>query len=201
MTFHPAVRLLAWGMTAVVAQFAVGLPLAGLLTVLVCFSVALSPHRFWRLMRRTRWLLLALGILFAWGTPGVLLVPDLAEFSPTLEGAVLAATHVARLIAVLASLALLLRYTPAEDLVGALHSLMLPLGKMGIDRGRIAVRLLLVLEYVESAKPRAWRDWLEPGDPSVERERIALKDIPFTTGDSVALGVALISGAVFAFAA
>lgn len=201
MPFHPVVRLLAWGVTAVMAQFAVGLPLAGLLLGLVALSTLLSPQRFARLVKRTRWLLLALAILFAWGTPGLVLLPDLAEFSPSLEGLALAATHVGRLLAILASLALLLKYTPAEDLVGAVHLLMLPLERLGIDRSRIAVRLLLVIEYVESASPRRWRDWLQPDPEGFQRERIALRYEPFSGFDRIAIGAALVCLAVFALVA
>lgn len=201
MSLHPVVRLLAWGVTAVMAQLASGLPLACLFTVLVASSAALSLQRFWRLVRRTRWLLLALALLFAWGTPGVLLFPEFGEFSPSREGVVLAATHAARLLAVLASLALLLRFTPAEDFVGALHSLMRPLEGLGVDRGRIAVRLLLVIEYVESAQARSWREWLAPGAAGVERERVALTRVAFSARDGVALGLAFACAAAFAVVA
>jgi energy-coupling factor transporter transmembrane protein EcfT len=200
MPFHPVVRLLVWGATAVMAQFAVGLPLAFLLLGLIGLSATLSLQRFARLLRRTRWLLLALGVMFAWGTPGVVAVPDFADFSPSREGLVLAATHVGRLVAVLASLSLLLKYTPAEDLVSALHRIMSPLERLGIDRCRIAVRLLLVIEYVESGSPRGWRDWLIPDAGGHARTRIALKCDSFARRDRVAIVAALICATVFAFA-
>jgi hypothetical protein len=141
--------------------------------------------------------LLAIFLLFAWATPGVLLLPNIATVSPTVDGLILGATHLGRLIVVLASLALLLRTTPSEDLVAAFFSLLAPFRAFGVDRGRIAVRLLLVIEYVESAQPRAWRDWLDPAIAPTARSAIVLRHTPLSLRDAVALLMALVLGGLF----
>jgi energy-coupling factor transporter transmembrane protein EcfT len=197
---HPVVRLLVWGVAAVVAQLAAGPSLALLVLVSAGTASVFARLRFWRLLRRTRWLLLAIFSLFAWATPGVLLLPDIAAISPTIDGLILGATHLGRLVIVLASLAVLLQVTPSEELVGAFFSLLAPLGPFGVDRGRIAVRLLLVIEYVESAEPHTWRDWLEPSVASNTRSTIVLRQEPLSACDGVTLFLALVLGGLFACA-
>lgn len=197
---HPVVRLLVWGVAAVVAQLAAGPSLLVLVVVSAGGASAFAHLRFWRLLRRTRWLLLALFSLFAWATPGVLLLPEIGSLSPTVDGLILGATHLGRLIVVLASLALLLHTTSSEELVGAFFSLLAPLNSLGVDRGRIAVRLLLVIEYVESAQPRAWRDWLDPAATPGTRSAIVLRHVPLSARDGVTLFLALVLGGLFACA-
>lgn len=197
---HPVVRLLVWGVAAVVAQLAAGPSLVLLVAVSAGMAGAFARLRFWRLLQRTRWLLLAIFLLFAWATPGVLLLPHIAAMSPTVDGLILGATHLGRLIVVLASLALLLRTTSSEDLVAAFFSLLAPLKSLGVDRGRIAVRLLLVIEYVESAQPRTWRDWLDPAVAPPARGAIVLRHTPLSLRDAVALLLALALGGLFACA-
>jgi energy-coupling factor transporter transmembrane protein EcfT len=197
---HPAVRFLLWGATAVAAQFAAGFPLVVLLVVVSTFATALARSRFVRLLRRTRWLLLAIALLFAWATPGVLLLPDLGWLSPSADGLRLGATHFARLVIVLASLSLLLEYTPPDEFVGALFGLMAPLEAIGIDRGRVAVRLMLVMRYAESARARRWRDWLDPAAADEEPDVITLKRTRLRAGDGFVMALLALL-AVLAFAA
>jgi len=180
---HPAVRLLVWGATAVSAQLLNLVPLALFTLVIVALAVAFSAPRLLRLLRRTRWLLLALVVLFVWATPGVLLFPDLGTLSPTSDGLFLAWVHGARLIVILASLALLLEFTPTDEFVGALYGLMRPLAFLAVDRSRIAVRLMLVMQYVESPPAGRWRDWLQPSAHPTPPGRIVLKRMPLRMRD------------------
>jgi energy-coupling factor transporter transmembrane protein EcfT len=189
---HPAARLLVWGAAAVAVQVLQDLSLYLVAAASVGLAALSSAARLWRLLRRTRWLLLAIALLFGFGTPGVLLMPELGTFSPTWDGLHLAATRLARLVAVLASLALLLEHTSAASLVGALHGLLAPAARIGLDRGRIAVRLMLVLQYAESARAGAWREWLEPGAPQAP-QRIVLTRTPWRRRDGVTIAVALLA--------
>lgn len=120
-----------------------------------------APSRSQKLLRRVRFLILALLVLFAGFTPGEALLPAFPEFSPSREGLALAAEHVGRLIAVVLCVALLLEALSVSRLVGGLHALLRPLGRLGLPAERLAVRLMLVLRYVESTPAAAWRDWLE----------------------------------------
>jgi hypothetical protein len=180
---HPAVRLLVWGVAAVSAQLLDQVPLALFTLMIVSLAVTFAAPRLLRLLRRTRWLLLALVVLFVWATPGVLLFPDLGSLSPTADGLFLAWAHGARLIVILASLALLLEFTPTDEFVGALYGLMRPLSFIAVDRARIAVRLMLVMQYVESPPAARWRDWLQPSAHPTPPGRIVLKRMPLRMCD------------------
>lgn len=69
------------------------------------------------LLKRTRWLIVSLVLLFALATPGVYLLPMFGSLGPTEEGLRLGLEHFMRLLFVLASLAVLLEMTGLEGLV------------------------------------------------------------------------------------
>lgn len=199
---HPTVRLIIWGALAALAQ---DLPFGGLL--LACaFALAagawFAPQRLGGLLMRTRWLIVSLLVIFALATPGVFLLPALGNYGPTVEGVRQGLEHLMRLLFVLATLAVLLQLTGVEGLVSGLHGLILPLAWLGLDRGRVAMRLLLVLQYVENSPPsRHWREWLERTDVdqgtrqvSLRQSRLSLIDYAVLTG--LTLGVIVINRVV-----
>lgn len=141
------------------------LPMVGLggVVVFLCLAAAhYAPQLALRLVRRVRFLLLAIVVLFAWFTPGTLIVVELAQFGPTYEGVVLAAEHAGRVLAVVLCVALLMRYLSPDRLVGGLYALLRPFEPLGVPAARIAVRTLLVLEYVDSRPEAGWKQWLSP---------------------------------------
>ncbi len=197
---HPTVRLIAWGVATTLVQW---LPLLGLslaCTAALAAGAWLAPKRLGLLLKRTRWLIVSLVMLFALATPGVYLLPPLGSLGPTEEGVCLGFDHLLRLLFVLATLAVLLQMTGVEGLVAGLHGLILPLAWLGLDRGRVAVRLMLVLRYVELAPPgRHWREWLEcsSSDEAIElvrlrQARLALADYAVLAG--LTLGILVFMG-------
>ena len=151
-----------------------------------------APSRSLKLLRRVRFLILAILALFAGFTPGEALFSALPELSPSREGLMLAAEHVGRLVAVVLCVALLLEGLPVSRLVGGLHALLRPLGWLGLPTERLAVRLMLVLRYVESAPAAAWRDWLEDdGINGNGTDRIVFTREAFAWWDLAALLVVL----------
>ncbi|NLF52878.1 MAG: hypothetical protein GX576_00475 [Thauera phenolivorans] len=183
---HSGLILLLWLAGVILLQ---ALPLPALLpAALACLFVALlfARLRALRLLRRVRVLMLAIVILFAWFTPGEALLLVWPSVSPTREGALMALEHGARLAAVVCMVALLLERLPTERLVGGMYALCRPLALCGVSPERLALRLLLVLRYVESTGPgaaRDWRHWLaeDAGPVSAEvvhlrRERLGAAD-------------------------
>ncbi|MBD5800740.1 Energy-coupling factor transporter transmembrane protein EcfT [Azoarcus sp. Aa7] len=160
---HSGLVIALWMACVVVLQVLspMALAVATGLCAIVGWWFALS--RCLKLLRRVRLLIFAILVLFAGFTPGEALLAGLPELSPSREGLMLAAEHVGRLVAVVLCVALLLEGLPASRLVGGLHALLRPLGWLGLPTERLAVRLMLVLRYVESAPAAAWRDWLEDG--------------------------------------
>ena len=114
---------------------------------LVALIAAASDLR--QLLRRSRWLLLTMLVMFGWLTPGtpVPLVPGATQ-----EGLLLAAENMARLLVALSVVALILKALSPPELVAGIRSLLAPLVLLNVSRDRIAVRLALTLNEVEASR-------------------------------------------------
>lgn len=155
---NASVRLAVWGFFVVLIQFA---PLPALLAGLIVIAARDAEVRrhWWRLLRRSRWLLVVLASSLALVTPGEYLLPGLPL---TAEGLTAALHQGVRLIAMLGAVAFLLATTPTETLVGGLLGL-LPTGPAVLGRfsQRAALRLALVLRLASTGTRRPWRQWLD----------------------------------------
>lgn len=191
---HSGVILLLWMAGVASVQLAGGMLLAGLVALGLALVMLLARQRGIRLIRRVRFLLLAIVVLFAWFTPGEALLAGLPGLSPTREGMMLALDHVGRLLVVVCCVALLLERLSPDRLVSGLHALCSPGAILGLSARRVALRLLLVLRYVEGAKGgrHEWKQWLLGDDEAVAavhlvRERIGVPDLLVVAG--ILLGV------------
>lgn len=108
-----------------------------------------APADLFLLLRRSRWLLLTMLVMFGWLTPGT---PLAVVPGATREGLLLAADAIARLLVALATLALLLRSLDPPQLVAGMRAMLAPIELLGFSRDRIAVRLALTLQEVEAAR-------------------------------------------------
>lgn len=131
---------------------------SGLVLAVLLFPASRPGFRM--LMRRTRVLLLALILLYGFGTPGVSLFPGLGGASPTMEGLEQGGLQAWRLVLVLASLALLSSHLGRTGLTAGLYALVLPLKRLGLPIHRFAVRLALVLDLTGSLPPVRWNSGL-----------------------------------------
>lgn len=193
---HSGFLILLWLVGVALVQFLPVSVLAGVALGCALFSCVLARSRLLRLLRRTRFLLLAIFVLFAWFTPGEAILAAWPRISPTHEGLRLAAEHLARLFTVLSSVAMLLERLPPERLVGGLRALCRPLGWVGLPADRASVRLLLVLRYVEFSTEDGlgdWRAWLlgEGPAPDAERLHLAIEQIGMR---EVVLGACVLGG-------
>jgi hypothetical protein len=190
---HPASLLFVWIAAAVALQQA---SLAGLgeVTVVVApAAFALARLRAWRMIRRSRWLLLSLAVLFVFATPGEYVSPIPGV---TREGLELAAEHILRLTLLLLLLSLLLERLDTARLMSGMYLLLAPAALVGFDRAKAVVRLMLVLEYVEGADGDIhWRDWLAP-PVDAKPVQMHLPMLRLGTGDY--LMIILVAGALFA---
>jgi len=156
---HPAVQILIWVLLALLAQRLQSLALLALGLVLFVLAMKLSAAQLLRLLRRTRWIMFSLLLIYAFTTPGAALLTSLGIASPTREGLLDGALQLGRLLSVLSGLAILLELLPQEQLISGLYTLAYPLRWIGLSRERIAVRLALTLEYAESAMGDTAKDW------------------------------------------
>ena len=201
---HSGLILFLWLALVAAVQLLTPAALVVALAGTAALALWLARARSIRLVRRIRLLLLAIVVLFAGFTPGEAVLHDWPRISPTREGLELAAVHAARLLTVVFAVALLLERLSMTRLVAGLYALAQPLRVLGLVPERLAIRLLLVLHYVE-ASPRGsgrmqWRAWLQdegqaggeavvPGLATVvlQRERIGALDALVMMGAGVAL--------------
>jgi len=205
LKFHPAAQILAWCLLVATLQaMALGalFVVAGL--ILLC-AFAISRHKFIQLVRRTRWIMLSLLVIYAYSTPGQPLSEVLGVFSPSREGLTDGVLQLARLLATLAGLAILLDRLHRQQLIAGLYNLCAPLQWLGISRERVAVRLALTLHYAEVAMLRGkggWQDTLgslfephgatEDKGQKTEDRKMELLLSHFTVADALLLSGALL---------
>ena len=166
---HPAVQILVWVLLALLAQRLHPLALLLLSSVLFTLAMRICAAQLLRLLRRTRWILFSLLLIYAYTTPGAALWAKLGILSPTHEGMLDGLLQLGRLLSVLSGLAILLELLPQEQLISGLYTLAYPLRWLGLSRERIAVRLALTLEYAESAMSDAAKDWRTTIDAALQR--------------------------------
>lgn len=189
MPVHPAALLVLWGGFAFFLQWA---PSEGAVaTAAACLVAALlfARRRSRSLLRRSRWLLLSLAVLFLFFTPGEYLPGMAGDIGITREGMANAGTHLGRLIALLASLALLHEKVGTQGLVAGLYGL---LGRSGVGE-RTVVRLMLVLDQVERQEKTDWRAWLSASSMPAGTEVLHLHLPPMRAVDRWLVGSMLLA--------
>jgi energy-coupling factor transport system permease protein len=154
------------------------------------FSYGLARQYFIRIVRRSRWLLITMLLLFGWMTPGT---PVAGVPFATQEGLMLAAENIARLLIAIATVASLLSALAPPALVSGLRTLLAPLWLLGGFRDRLAVRMMLTLEEVEAVRQRANDLAAYPASLSLPRASHGPADIVAAIGSAVLLVVAALA--------
>lgn len=115
-----------------------------LLVILSHLEQAAAPTL--TLLKRLRWLLLSIFILHLWFSG--------AEFSwlPLWQGWIQAIERVSALIFIVLAAHILLRTTSRIEIIAALQWWLNPLNRLGLATERLAIRLALVLETVETVQ-------------------------------------------------
>jgi len=104
---------------------------------------------YMNMIRRIRWLLLILIVIYAFSIPGEYVKYWPVEFSPSYEGIRAGLLQAMKIMTVIALLSIWLSTTTKDVLIGGFYQLLSPLGILKIDAKRFAVRLWLTLHYVE----------------------------------------------------
>lgn len=194
--FHPASLLLSW---AAFALFMQRVPMPYLLAPAafsLLLAAAFAPQRSRNLLRRSRWLLLSLAILFLFFTPGEYLPGIAGRLGMSYDGLSRAGEHLGRLLAMLAGLAILHEGIGTAGILAGLYWLLKPFRW----REATVVRLMLVLEYVEQRGKVGWREWLTSGEGADDlpdgQSSIALEVPMLRAKDRVLIGGMLAAGMV-----
>ena len=190
--------LVSWAGAIALTQRLEQRPLLIAAVLLLLAAAWADPTRAWTLVKRARYLLLAIFMVFAWGTPGRLLWPQSGWLSPSAEGVALALTHGLRLLCVLSLVALLLARLAVSRLVCGLCGVLWPLRWLGLNVPRAALRLELVLRYCTADNARlTWREWLS-GPPARHERPVRLALRPFRPMDWLSLvGVGVLLGVMW----
>jgi energy-coupling factor transport system permease protein len=169
-----------------------------LAAVLIFVALKAHSHRMLGLLRRTRWILVSLLVIYAFLTPGDA-VWSLPFPSPTREGLQDGLMQLSRLLCVLAGLSILLTSLSQERLISGLYIFSYPLRYIGVSSERIAVRLALTLRYAERAMQETAKDWRSSIEHALipENEHEAIFELPVQMPSLIDVLILIIISVVF----
>ncbi len=152
---HPLVRVVT--LLLFIAGISLARPpllVAGLILLAGIYLVSGFPAlgKLMVLLKRLRWLMLTIVLVYGWWTPGEPLFTGHEMLSPTVEGVQQGFFRVLVLFIIVAAVHLLLQKTGREQLIAALMQLFTPLSSRQ-GRERIAVRIVLSMEAVSQIQP------------------------------------------------
>ncbi len=104
-----------------------------------------------RMLRRMRWFFLSIALVYLLFTPGQLLF-SAWPWGPTVEGLAGGGQRIASLVLIVFAVNLLLRTTLRPALISAILWCLMPLAWVGLPRERLAVRIALTLDAVDSVQ-------------------------------------------------
>ena len=170
---HPATLLVAWAVCVLLLPLA-PLPVLPALLALALAVALTARRRTLALLRRARWLLLSIAVLFAFATPGLSVPGWPGQLGMTQDGLLAAAEHLSRLLILLTTLAVVHERLQTAGLLTGLYTLMAPLRPAW--RERIVVRLMMVIEFIEHGDGRTgWRHWLDEDSGGAVRLTLAVR--------------------------
>ncbi len=149
---HPVLRLVLFIGLCLTAARLSWFALAAMWLGLIGCGLGLGSGlgRLGILLRRSRWLFVSILVFYLGFTPGEPILPAVSFWSPSVVGVEQGTRRVLVLLVIITAVSLLLRYTPRPALLAGLYGLATPLRWVGVARDRLAVRLLLTLEYAAS---------------------------------------------------
>jgi energy-coupling factor transporter transmembrane protein EcfT len=196
---HPAIKIILLIYLAIMIQFAHSWLLLSIAILVPGIALALYAALFMRMLKRSRWLLLTLTMIYALTTPGEFVQGWPIGIAPSYEGISSGLQQAARLVIMLAGLALLLGSTRRETLMAGIYALLQPTRILGGTPERFTARMWLTLHYVERAPsrnmhfdPAVWAVAGEPGAGNVE-EKISLPMPKFHIGDGLIMSLLAMS--------
>lgn len=152
---HVLVKFFCLLMLAIALVYLNVQQLIWLSAALVIAALMVDANTWLGMLRRVRWLLLVLMLMYGFSTPGEYVSFWKLPLRPTYEGLMLGFKQLLTMVMMLAGLSLVLATTSRSVLIGGLYQLMLPLRCLRLDAERFAVRIWLTLYYAEIRKQAA----------------------------------------------
>lgn len=174
--FHPAALLVVWLVYALILQWLAPRSLFFLVLAVAVLAAWVAAERSLGMLKRSRWLLITVGAIYLLATPGVYLPGAAGNLGLSFEGVEQGFVQIARIVALLLSLAILHELMSTQGMLKSLHCL---LHRFSWGEATV-VRLMLVLDYIEGKSQIAWREWLKPAEETCgAADRFVLVQTPF----------------------
>lgn len=126
-------------------------PLLSWLALCVVFVACVYYRQvFLKMLKRIKWLVIFMMLVYAYSIPGEYLPFWLVETRPTYEGLMMGVTQGVKIVTMLAGLAILLGSSPQNALIGGIYQATLPMRWLGFNVNQFTARLWLTLHYVET---------------------------------------------------
>lgn len=150
---HPATSMIMLIWLGAILQFMSPPVLLSMSLITILPATLFHFLEFVRLLRKTRVLLLMIGMMYAISTPGEYIFSDLPLWlSMSKEGLLHGAEQVFKMLVMLASLSIFLGTTRRDAILSGLYTLLLPCRMIGWNTDSMIARIYLTLEYVENSK-------------------------------------------------
>jgi len=201
---HPLTKILCFILVLLLISMLDNLMLFSLMMLSFVMVLSLRVSTFLHTVRRMRWLLLSILVIYAFGTPGELIPAFSVNFAPTYEGLQSGLVQIEKLLIALAALSLLLTSSPREQMMLGLYMLLIPFRFAGLNIERFAARLMLTLNYVEELAAKDKNNFsfrqLDEIDASIESlpqaNMVSFQKLPFGLIDKIMMFLLL---AIFIF--
>ena len=190
---HPLIKILCFILVLLLISMLDSLMLFSLMMLSLLMILSLKESAFLHAVRRMRWLLLSILIIYAFGTPGELVPGFPVNFAPTYEGLQSGFVQIEKLLIALAALSLLLTSSPMGQMMLGLYMLLMPFKFAGLNIERFTARLMLTLNYVEELAAKDKNNFsfrqLDEIDASVkslpQANMVSFQKLPFGLLDKV----------------
>jgi energy-coupling factor transport system permease protein len=146
---HPTIKLINLFILAITINVVsdVALYLFAIIFVLVLLLYRVTGMI--TVLFRLKWLLISLGLVYAYNTPGEYLKHWPFTFAPTYEGLHQGGIQMLRICLMMAGLTLFTATTNRHQIMAGYYTLLRPLNLFGMSPERFTARLWLTLYYVE----------------------------------------------------
>lgn len=192
VSLHPAAQIVIWICLAVLLQGLQDAALIALAAALLAVAMLIGASRFFALLRRMRWVLISLLLIYGYVTPGLPCWVQLGVFSPSCEGLMSGGLQLIRLLTMLAGLAILFARLSTTQMMSGIYTLTYSLRYLGVSPERVTVRIALTLGYAEEAMHNTASNWRAGINTMIypqpsESGSIELQLSTFTLGDWLAI--------------
>ena len=152
---HPVIRILCFlvycGFVAF-GHYSTLLFASTIFTVLLVKPQLVNFLAYLQHLKRLKWFLLSILLVYLWFTPGLAAFPSFPEISPTIEGLRLGAERVIALIYMVFALHIFIKTIATDQIIEAMLWWLEPFKWIGLPYKTLAVRISLTLQVLDQVQ-------------------------------------------------